>query len=158
MSQYFRAPWGLKLKLVTAAYAILCTWMLVSGGLATGIGLLVIGAVALVFGVRGYNVGDGELKIHHLGWAETFDLRDLIEAEVIPGGMPGSLRVSGVGGLFSFVGRFWHPNVGWYRAYATDGSRSVLLSFGDQTVLVTPVSPGEFAAAVRFQRYAQPAS
>lgn len=157
MRQSFRAPWGLNLRLVTAAYAMLCTWAVVTGGLAAVAGLLVVAIVALFFGVRGYSVGDGELKIHHLGWAETFDLHDLVEAEILPGRTPGSLRMSGIGGLFSFVGRFWHPDLGWYRAYATDATRSVYLKFGDRTILVTPDTPSEFAAAVRFQRFSQPA-
>ncbi len=151
MKQYFRAPWGARLKLVTGLYALIVVLVVASAGSEAALALGAIALVAAALMVRGYGVGEGELTIHRLGWATTFDLSKLVHAEVVAGGLPGSLRMFGVGGLFSFVGRFWHPDAGWYRAYATDGARTVFLDLGDERLLVTPDSPHEFAAAVLFE-------
>ncbi len=151
--EYFRAPWGNKLKVVTIAFAIVGLFLIVQGGSTAVVVLLVIALVAAVVSVRGYGVEAGRLSIYHLGWASRYDLSRLVSVEVLSGGLPGSLRLFGVGGLFAFSGRFWHPDLGSYRAYATDGSRSVLLDFGDERILVTPDSPRDFAAAVRLQSH-----
>ncbi len=153
MSQYFTAPWGLKLKAVTAVFGLLSLVALLAAGPGVVVGLLVVAIVAALFMVRGYGVGDGRLTIHRLGWRVQYDLRNLADAEIVGGGLPGSIRVLGIGGLFSFAGTFWHPGEGWYKAYATDGTKAVLLDFGDQKIVVTPDSPQEFAAAVRLHRH-----
>ncbi len=151
MKQHFGAPWGLKLKLVTALLGLLFLIVMIQEGSAAAAGLLVIALVAAAFGVRGYSVGEGRLTIHRLGWSTTHDLSRLRAADVLASGLPASMRMFGIGGLFSFVGSFRHPDVGWYKAYATDGTKSVLLDLGDEKILVTPDSPRDFAAAVRLQ-------
>lgn len=153
MKQHFAAPWGLKLKVITAVFGLLFAIVLIEGGAGAAAGLLAVAVVAAAFGVRGYGVGDGQLVIYRPGWTTRFDLSRLRSAEVLGAGLPGSLRMFGVGGLFAFVGYFRHPEAGWYKAYATDGSRSVFLDFGDERILVTPDAPTEFVAAVQFQSH-----
>ena len=154
--QYFRAPWGLELRVVTAVFGVLLLVALAQGGYQTALGLLVIALVAAAFSVRGYSVSDGTLTVHRPGWVNRFNLNRLLTAEVLENGLPGSLRMLGVGGLFAFVGYFWHPDRGWYRAYATDPSKAVLLNFEDMSILVTPDSPREFAVAVWMHSRYQP--
>jgi hypothetical protein len=155
--EFFRAPWSVKLKVVTGAFAVLALFILIQGGATAGVGLLAIGLVAMAFSVRGYRVGNGKLTIYRLGWTSRYDLSRLVSAEVLTSGLPGSVRVFGIGGLFAFTGHFWHPDLGRYKAYATDGTKSVLLDFGDERILVTPDSPTEFAAAVRMHSRLQAA-
>ena len=108
-----------------------------------------IGLAVLAFSVRGYTVTDSELLVHRLGWATRFDLRKLREATFEPGAMTGSVRTLGIGGVFGFAGRFRNASLGAYRAYATDGARTVVLDFGDTTVVVTPDRPAAFVEALR---------
>jgi hypothetical protein len=60
----------------------------------------------------------------------------------------GSLRTMGIGGLFGFVGHFHNEILGSYKAYATNEFNTVVLVFGDQTIVVTPDEPDEFVEAV----------
>jgi hypothetical protein len=72
------------------------------------------------------------------------------QAAVLPQVMHGSVRVFGIGGLGA-VGTFHNAQLGTYRAYATNGENTVVLGFGDRTVVVSPDAPDAFAAAVRAQ-------
>ena len=63
--------------------------------------------------------------------------------------MRGSVRVFGNGGLFSITGRFWNRKLGWYRAYATDPSRAVVLRYPKRTVVITPHDPQHFIMRAR---------
>jgi hypothetical protein len=110
--------------------------------------ILAILLVAAAFAIRGYSVLEGKLLIHRLGWASKFDLADLVSAEVSPGATMGSLRTMGIGGLFGFAGHFHNEILGSYKAYATNEFNTVVLVFGDETIVVTPDDPQEFVEAV----------
>jgi hypothetical protein len=90
--------------------------------------------------------------MHHLGWATRRDLAKLTAVEILSGATMGSVRVWGIGGLFSFVGYFRHAVLGPYRAYATNDVDTVALRFGKDVVVVTPETPVEFVAAIQRQR------
>jgi hypothetical protein len=104
--------------------------------------------ISAAFSVRGYSVTPGRLVIKRLGWSTQVDLSKLGSVQVAPAAMSGSLRVFGIGGLFSFVGLFRNASLGWYRCYATDPARAVVLRFTDRRLVVTPDSPQEFAETI----------
>ena len=148
MREHFFAPWSTRLKLMTGGLAAI---LIVAAAVTAGPGSLVILAILLVaaaFAIRGYSVMDGRLLIHRLGWSNKFDLSELVSAEVSPGATMGSLRTMGIGGLFGFVGHFRNEILGSYKAFATNELNTVVLVFGDQTIVVTPDDPEEFVEVV----------
>lgn len=149
MREHFFAPWSTRLKLTTGVFAAV---LLVAAVAAAGWGSAVAAGILVVagaFAIRGYSVMDGRLLIHRLGWSTKFDLTELTSAGVNPGATLGSLRTMGIGGLFGFVGRYYNEILGSYRAYATNEFNTVVLMFGDETIVVTPDDPQAFVAAVR---------
>lgn len=152
MREHFFAPWSTRLKLMTGGLAAI---LIVAAAVTAGPGSLVILAILLVaaaFAIRGYSVMDGRLLIHRLGWSNKFDLSELVSAEVSPGATMGSLRTMGIGGLFGFVGHSHNEILGSYKAYATNEFNTVVLVFGDETIVVTPDDPEEFVEAVMAAR------
>lgn len=149
MREHFYAPWSTKLKLTTGAFAaVLVVAAVAAGGWGSAVivGILI---VAAAFAIRGYSVMDGKLLIHHLGWANKFDLSKLSKAEVSPGANMGSARTMGIGGLLGFVGYFHNQILGSYKAYATNELNTVVLVFGNETIVVTPDDPQAFVEAVK---------
>jgi len=105
---------------------------------------------ALLFTVRGYVVTDGQIAVRRLGWSTILPLAGLAAVTGEPGGMRGSLRLFGNGGLFAISGWFWNRSIGRYRAYATDPERAVLLRYRDGTkVVLTPHDVQQFIVRVR---------
>lgn len=149
MREHFYAPWSTKLKLTTGVFALVLIAVAIAAagwGSAVAAGILV---VAAVFAIRGYSVMDGKLLVHHLGWANKFDLGKLSRAEVSPGATMGSVRTMGIGGLLGFVGYFRNEILGPYKAYATNELNTVILVIGNETIVVTPDDPQSFVEAVR---------
>ena len=149
MREHFSAPWSTKLKLTTGGLAAV---LLIAAVATAGWGSLVIAGIMLAaaaFAIRGYSVMDGKLLIHRMGWANKFDLAELTSAEVNPGATMGSLRTMGIGGLFGFVGYFHNEILGSYKAYATNEFNTVVLVFGNETIVVTPDDPEAFVEAVK---------
>jgi hypothetical protein len=148
MREHFFAPWSTKLKLTTGGLGAI---LIIAAVATAGWGSLVILAIILVaaaFAIRGYSVMDSKLLIHRLGWANKFDLTELQRVEVSPGATMGSLRTMGIGGLFGFVGHFHNEILGSYKAYATNEFNTVVMVFGNETIVVTPDDPEEFVEAV----------
>ena len=132
------------MKLMTGGLVAI---LIVAAAVTAGPGSLAILAILLVaaaFAIRGYSVMDGRLLIHRLGWSNKFDLSEMVSAEVSPGATLGSLRTMGIGGLFGFVGHFHNEILGSYKAFATNEFNTVVLVFGNQTIVVTPDDPEEF--------------
>lgn len=126
---------------------------------AEGLGALAAAALVAAtaaFSVRGYSVDGETLLVHRLGWTTRFDLSRLTRAEFSPGATAGSMRTFGNGGLFAFVDHFRNAALGPYRAFATDGARTVVLDFatgrGTERIVVTPDRPAEFVAALPYAR------
>jgi len=55
----------------------------------------------------------------------------------------------GSGGLYGYRGRFKVSTGGWAQAAVTDARRSVLIIVGGRRVVVSPLDPQGFVAAVR---------
>jgi hypothetical protein len=154
MREHFFAPWSTRLKVTTGGLVAI---LIIAAAVTAGPGSLVLLAILLVtaaFAIRGYSVMDGKLLIHRLGWSNKFALANLVSAEVSPGATMGSLRTMGIGGLFGFVGHFHNEILGSYKAYATNEFNTVVLVFGDETIVVTPDEPEEFVEAVMAARAA----
>ena len=148
MRSHFFAPWSNRLKLLTAGFLLVGIVAMVA---AQGWGSLVVLAVLLLaaaFSVRGYSVLEGCVHVHHLGWSTKFELTELSSVEAVPGATMGSVRTFGIGGLFSFAGRFHNQILGSYRSFATNEYNSVVLDFGGKKVVLTPDEPQEFVEAV----------
>ena len=148
MREHFFAPWSTNLKLTTGGLAIV---LIIAAVATAGWGSLVLLAILLVtaaFAIRGYSVMEGRLLIHHLGWANKFDLADLVSVEVSPGATMGSLRTMGIGGFFGSIGHFHNEILGSYKAFATNEFNTVVMVFGTETIVVTPDDPEEFVEAV----------
>jgi hypothetical protein len=148
MRQHFRAPWSNKLKGLTVVFvAILAIAAYSAKGWASLV-MLAILLVAAAFAIRGYSLSDDKLLILRMGWATQYDLVRLSKVEISPGATLGSVRTMGIGGLFGFVGHYHNAILGSYKAYATNDLNTVVLGFGDETIVVTPDDPAAFVAAV----------
>lgn len=159
----FRAPWGMALKLMTSILTLILVGVpcigLLSGArdmpymiMMIVIPLLILFVFAF-FIIRGYVLTSETLVIKRLGWTSKVDLKQLTSVEVDPDAMSKSLRTCGNGGLFCFAGLFWNKKLGSYRAFATDPKRSVILTFADRTVVVTPDNPEAFAAKIKRMKH-----
>ena len=84
-----------------------------------------------------------------LMWKTPIDMSNLTSAEADSHAVDGSMRLMGIGGLFSFSGIYRSKKLGTYRMYATDFKKAVVLRLGDKTVLVTPEDPEGLVRAVR---------
>jgi len=157
----FSAPWGRSLRVATAAaIAILLTVMLAGAFIAPRHVLAARAAMtllpplvllgALPFMVRGYTLTETDIEIQRLGWRTVLPLAGLASVVGEPGGLRGSVRLFGNGGLFAMSGWFWNRRIGRFRAYATDPGRAVLLRYRDgRRVVLTPHDVQHFIVRVR---------
>ena len=160
----FGAPWSSSVKWITTLTVSFLIVLIVYGvsqfeivGPGSSVTLFLIAVVApallliasAFWMIRGYVVTEEMLLIKRFGWNSKLYLKDLVSVEVNPEAMADSLRTLGVGGLFCYCGRFRNKTLGSYRAYATDLKRSVVLKFEDQTVVVTPDRPDDFADRIK---------
>ena len=152
MKMEFSSPWSRGLKVLTAVVLLFLAYVV--GTRDAWIGAIVVAVVAVsgLFAIRGYRIAGRELTIKRLGWSKRLDLASLERVEVVRDAMARSLRIFGIGGLFSYVGLFRNSRLGWYRAYATDPERAVVLSFRDRRVVVTPDDPEQFARLILASR------
>lgn len=152
---FFHAPWGRML----VALSIICTvvtlslaLLLATGGLARQpilSAILVAFTLGCIpFAVRGYTIDGRTLFIHRIGWRTRIPLDDLQSAVADSSLIADSYRMFGNGGFYSFTGTFSSPKLGRYRAYFTDSSKAVVLTFPKRKIVVSPDRPGEFAAAL----------
>lgn len=154
----FGAPWGTALWVVSLLVTVLLVGISV-GGLsfvpgsvrplhwAMGLPLLILAGASL-FVVRGYTVAGRRLLIRRLLWTTEVDLTGLRSARQDRSALRLSLRLWGNGGLYSITGYYWNRQLGLYRTFLTDVSRSVVLDLPRRTVVVSPDDPGAFIAEV----------
>lgn len=117
--------------------------------LFTGCLMFCMFAGSLSFRIRSYEINAGNLVVK-TGFSEkVFPLRDLAGVQVEDNPFAGARRDMGVGGVWSYYGRFSSPRFGGFLAYATSAASGVLLSWPDRKVLVTPQDTAEFMQAVR---------
>ena len=167
MRRFRAAPWSNSLKatslagsaiLIAVGYAIATA---IPHGTrapyAEGFGALIawvpplVGLLALLFVVRGYELAPGELRVKRLLWSTCVPLAGLREVSADPEAMTGSLRLFGNGGLFSFTGLFQSRTLGRYRAFVTDPKCAVVLVLERRLVVISPEDPEGFVAAARGQ-------
>lgn len=104
--------------------------------------------VATLFVIRGYSVASDALLIQRLLWTTRLPLPGLQSAEFVPGVMRGSLRLWGNGGMFSITGWYRNRELGKYRAFVTDLSRTVVLRFVKRVVVISPDEPERFVGEI----------
>jgi hypothetical protein len=156
----FKARWGRLLKLtmglcvlILVGIAIIGVFTGPRGSVAWIVSMTVMPllslTVAMFFLIRGYVLTQDRLIVQRLGWSSTLDLSDLKSAEADSNAMARSIRTFGNGGLFCFAGYFQNKKLGPYRASATDPKKSVVLTFANRVIVVTPEHPEEFVAAIK---------
>ena len=164
----FRAPWSRALLISTSVQVA----VLLAVGAATlvlsvvdpelrpwqrllallmGVGLpLTVLGIAARFAVRGYTVSDASILVDRPGRSFAVDLRDLESATLSPHVMRRSVREFANGGLFAYTGRFRNAELGSYRAFVTDHSRTAVLRFpgrpDGEVLVMSPHDPEAFVA------------
>lgn len=155
----FKAPWGRTLKLVTTLSSLLLLG--ISGaGLFTGprddwvwwlamviLPLLIWGVAALSL-VRSYRLDARGLSIQRLLWRTPLSLAHLQAVQYRPHVMRRSFRILGNGGLFGFTGYFRNRELGTYRAFVTDLEQTVVLTFPNRKIVLSPKPAAEFVDSV----------
>jgi len=156
----FRAPRSKGLYVTTATTVAVLALVVVAALFApmrpplpaaivlVGLPPLLIGA-AFAGRVRGYVLTEDTIIVQRGFWETRLPLAGLRSVTGDVDAMRGSIRVLANGGVFSFTGRFWSSKLGWYRAFATDPSRSIVLRYPQRTVVITPHDPQHFIMRAR---------
>jgi hypothetical protein len=156
----FRAPWSTTVQTVTVlSLVILSLPVLIGIFVATQPSLpaafLLMGLPPLLVAetfagrVRGYTLAEDAITVRRGLWNTRLPLDGLRSVTGDVEAMRGSIRLFGNGGLFSITGRFWNRKLGWYRAFATDPSRAVVLRYPKRTIVITPHDPQHFIMRAR---------
>lgn len=156
----FRAPWSATVRTVTAlSLGMLSLPVLIGIFLATQPSLpalfLLIGlppllvAATVACRVRGYTLAEDAITVRRGLWNTRLPLNGLRSVTGDVDAMRGSIRLFGNAGLFSITGRFWNRKLGWYRAFATDPSRAIVLRYPKRTIVITPHDPQHFIMRAR---------
>jgi hypothetical protein len=104
---------------------------------------------ALLFVVRGYQLGPSRLRIQRLLWHTEVSLEGLREVEYVPDAMKCSGRIFGNGGLFSITGVYQNKRLGRYRAFVTNPQFCVVLVLPGRVIVVSPENPLAFVQWAR---------
>jgi hypothetical protein len=162
----FAAPWSTLLRTVSIG----ATLLLVGVGLtfcflpptphawvriAVPVFSFLLPLVCALFAVRGYFIQGRSLFIQRLLWNTRINLEGLRDATVDPDAMRRALRLCGNGGLFSFTGWFRNKRLGTFRAFVTDPRQTVVLSFPNRTIVLSPDRPAAFVEAISPTRRSQ---
>lgn len=145
-----KAPWDWLLILMTTGVTML---LLGLNYFSTGtVSTLVTWSIilgALGFGIFGYHIKDGRLKILRPGWSKDIDLSDIKSVEFIPHAMTGSVRTWGIGGMFGYVGYFRNSTLKSYKAYVTHRRKTVGLTTEEGEIVVSPDDPEAFVESLK---------
>jgi hypothetical protein len=151
----YPAPWSRSLVLETLLFGGICiavsVWLLRQSKWATqwlAVVPLAILCASALFVIRGYSVTPKAIMIHRLLWTTRLPLDSLEAADFRPNATKRSIRVFGIGGLFSFSGWFRNQTLGKYRAFVTDPTHTVVLRFPRQTIVISPSSPEDFIRSI----------
>ena len=155
-TQHYAAPWGRNLVITSLFVIAVCgvgfllPWF-AGTKLAAWKSVLLASLLVLpvLFIIRGYEIGQGDLFIKRLFWRTRIPLSDLENAEVMPDVMKGSLRLFGNGGAYVISGWFRNRTLGGYRAFVNNDANSVVLKFRSRTIVVSPGSPDDFVSNLR---------
>jgi Bacterial PH domain len=152
MNEIYQSPWSTSLVMSTcltlAFLAALCAIGSKSSNSLNRIILLLLpiclSICAILFTVRGYVVEDHEIVIQRLLWSNKIDISSITSVVADPSALAESTRLFANGGFFGFVGLYYNPNYGRFLAFATDASKSIIISSSDKVFLVTPDNPNDF--------------
>jgi hypothetical protein len=152
MRKKYRAPWDILLIIVTTLVI----------GLLLGIVYLIpsesyipkilnFGIIVLCagFGVFGYSIQQGVLRVHRLGWYKDISLSNIKSVEFKPNVMAGSLRTFGIGGVFGYIGHFRNRTLSNYKAYATHRKKTVVIQTNNNDqIVISPDDPELFVKSL----------
>jgi hypothetical protein len=122
-----------------------------SGTVAIVLALFSAAAIALAYGYspRVFEISDGAFRVKRLMGDVVFPLTSLrFVRDANPADFRGSVRLWASGGLFGYYGLFWSKALGKSKWYVTDRSKAIVLTYGSQTVLVSPEDHDGFVAAI----------
>lgn len=157
---HFNAPWSKGLRRTsTIATAMLVTAAIVAyltvpsheslpRVVLTSV-FIVIPLIAWFCMIRGYVVTESEIHIRRTAWTIRLPLKKLKTVEGNAEALQGAIRLVGNYGLFSYTGFYWSKKLGFYRVYATDPDRAVVLRYPNRTIVITPHDPQAFIMRVR---------
>jgi hypothetical protein len=162
MQRFSTASWPVSLRLVSALGLVLVVGVSYAAAKAippagfahtfgTGVACVppAISIGALLFVVRGYELGPSRLRIQRLLWHTALSLDGLREVGFVPDGMKSSTRIFGNGGLFSITGVYQNKRLGRYRAFVTDPKSCVVLVLPRRVFVLSPENPSAFVQWVQ---------
>jgi cytochrome bd-type quinol oxidase subunit 1 len=156
----FTAPWSKSLRrsstiamamllvAVVVAFFIVPSDEKVARSLLTCV-FIAIPLIAALCMVRGYVVTESEIHIRRTAWTIRIPLKTLKTVEGNAEALKGAIRLVGNYGLFSYTGFYWSKRLGFYRVYATDPDRAIVLRYQKRIVVITPHDPQAFIMRVR---------
>ncbi len=148
----YRAPWDFLLIIITSAVVVLLVGVNVITASITGIPTIIAIAVVLgcaAFGVYGYSIQDGKIKILRLGWSKDIPINDIKSINYMPNAMLGSIRTFGNGGVFGYIGHFRNGILGNYQAYVTHRIMTVVIRTKDNKhYVISPDDPEQFVSSM----------
>lgn len=146
MRTNFKAPWDLKLIIITSIIILLLGGSLFwEPNLIHSVIILAIILGCTAFGVYGYSIQEGKLKIIRWGWATEIEIKDITNVNATLHATIGSIRTFGIGGLFGYIGYYKNSILGSYKAYATNSDNTVLIETNHNgKIVITPDDPNEF--------------
>lgn len=158
----FKAPWGVRLWLITG----LCTMALLTIAiipivnpeaaeirppyqLIPAIGMALVFVLCIPFMVTSYELKEGELIIQRVGWANRIPFGDIRSAWHDPSALSWAIKRFGNDGFLAMHGTFRNKKLGKFRAFVTDGKRAVVLDLIDRTIVISPDDPNEFLQSLQ---------
>jgi hypothetical protein len=149
----FRAPWDILLIVVTTLIVGLLlglVYLIPSESIVPKIlnwGLIIVCAT---YGIFGYSIQNGMLRIHRLGWTKNIPISDIKSVEYKPNIMSGSLRTFGIGGVFGYIGHFRNRALSNYKAYVTHREKTVVIITNDNDqIVISPDKPELFVKLIQ---------
>jgi len=145
----FAAPWGKSLLIISAFITTVLVYVAADllhhgyRGWKLAIPVAAIGFAAL-FTIRGYTITPDAILVHRLFWDTRLPRKDLQSVESCPNIMRGSIRMFGIGGVFSISGFYRNKALGTYRAFVTDPKRTVVLTFPKRNIVISPTPSEDF--------------
>lgn len=159
-SIHFNAPWGAGLKRISTVSTV----ALLIGTLIGMYAWRQTGALVTLFAVfapplmillaafcivRGYELSADAIVVRRLGWSNRLPIDGLLSVAGDNEAMNGSYRLFANAQLLSYTGYFWNRKLGRYRAFATDPSRAVVLTYPKRKIVITPDDPQRFIVRAR---------
>jgi hypothetical protein len=154
--QQFKAPWGMRLRVTSALVTVMLVVLAVGYVVLAAPGASRVAAVypllvlvgTLLFMVRRYTITTDAILVQRWLWTTRLPLAGLQAVRFQPDVMSASRRKFGNIGVFSFTGWYSNKSLGLYRVFVTDLDRTVVLTYSDRCVVVSPDVPEDFVRAL----------